>query len=74
MLYIGQELARFGISPNDLETPAHKLGDSKRALAKLESAQVLKRKFMLRDRIKQRLVQGHENYLDRVSLISMPEE
>lgn len=61
-----QDLARLGINPADLEVPAHQLGDSTRALARLESAQILQKKLAVRDRIKQRLVQSHESYLDRV--------
>lgn len=59
-------MARLGISNKDLEVPVHELVESTRALARVESAQILSKKFLQRDKVKQRMVENHERYLHRV--------
>jgi len=60
-------MARMGIKKDDLKMPIQQLAESTRALARVESAQILSKKFITRDRVKQRIVQNQERYLDRVS-------
>lgn len=61
------DMARLGIRKEDLNLEAQQLAESTRALARVESAQILSKKFITRDRVKQRMIKGHEEYLDKVS-------
>jgi hypothetical protein len=61
-----QDMARMGISKADLDLPAQQLAESTRALARVESAQILSRKFLQRDRVKQKIVENHHRFLDKV--------
>lgn len=54
-----KDMARLGISNK-------KLVESTRALSRVESAQILSRKFLQRDKVKQRMVENHNRFLDKV--------
>lgn len=61
-----KDMARLGISNKDLDLPVQKLVESTRALSRVESAQILSRKFLQRDKVKQRMVENHNRFLDKV--------
>jgi hypothetical protein len=59
-------MGRLGITAKDIDVPITQLVESTRALARVESAQIMSRKLLTREKVKKRLVEGHHTYLEKV--------
>lgn len=61
------DMKMLGISRTDLELSAKELSESTRALARVESAQILSKKFVEREKVKKKIKKNSEDLLSKLA-------